>query len=154
VDGHHHLDAAQAPTTQTHETTAEREETPEMTMIFGQLWDAPICEDAIKVPTPVRIFCLSCAERILAGDRGFLHPTYAERMEPKYVVAGTGSRLLTATHRECQMLHEVGHLVGVCRCTDWDTNSREAALECQRRVDAGDLSRAIREAHAARGVTS
>jgi len=112
-----------------------------MTMIFGSVWDAPICEGAVRVPTPVRVFCLSCTERIVDGDQGFLHPTYAERMEPKYIVAGAGTRLLTAIHRECQLLHVVGHSVQVCTCTGWDTHSHEAALECQRRVDDGALRR-------------
>jgi hypothetical protein len=111
-----------------------------VTLIFGNLWDAPVCDDAVRVPTP-DVCCLNCSERIIGGDAGFITPTYAERMEPKYIVDGRGTRLLTATHRECSLIQYVGHMVGVCACTDWDPQSREAALECQRRVDDGALNR-------------
>lgn len=42
------------------------------TLIFGELWDAPVCEDAISVPTPTGTPCLWCKEAIEDGDRGLL----------------------------------------------------------------------------------
>lgn len=37
-------------------------------------------------------------------------------------------------HTECQALGVVGHDYGVCRCTGWDTNSRDTARELMRRI--------------------
>jgi len=99
-----------------------------------------VCDNAVLVPTP-DVCCLNCSERILDGDAGFITPTYAERMEPKYIVDGRFFFLWYGDHRECSLIQYVGHLVGVCACTEWDPQSREAALECLRRVDDGALNR-------------
>lgn len=79
-----------------------------MLMVFGGKWDAPVCEDAEEVSTPLGQPCLHCHEPIVAGDRGFLRLTMTLR----------GAQL-EPTHRECDLrgvVGSVGHLQGRCSC--------------------------------------
>lgn len=119
-----------------------------MTIIFGGRWDAPICDEAEEVAVPVGTLCLRCSEAIEASDQGVvmpltLHPTQVSAYEAYKIgdaMAGVEvSWISTAQHRECNLIGLVGHMVGVCSCTGYDTVSREAAREAQRRVEAGAL---------------
>ncbi len=51
---------------------------------------------------------------------------------------GVGTQTVEPIHRECLMLSVIGHVFGVCSCTDYagTTTTREAALELARRVDS------------------
>jgi hypothetical protein len=42
--------------------------------IFGPLWDAPVCEDAIGFPTPVGTPCAGCGVPIEEKDSGLITP--------------------------------------------------------------------------------
>lgn len=95
-------------------------------MIFGGKWDAPICESALEVPTPVGEPCMRCGEEIVEGEQGFMRMV----VEPFGIVTSYSHQPI---HVECDMVGIVGHLVGVCTCTGWDTTTREAARECERR---------------------
>lgn len=99
-------------------------------IIFGKLWDAPVCDDATQTDTPVGTHCLRCDEPIVQGDQGFVWPMVVGEIE---------DWTLTAMHRECFMSETCGHTVGVCTCTGWDSHSRDAAKEVLRRVEAGAL---------------
>jgi hypothetical protein len=108
------------------------------TIVFGALWDAPICDDALLYPElPTHARCLRCHEQIAEGDQGFIRP-YIGELDPEYLV---DDDYLTAVHRECDLTGIVGHMVGVCSCTGWDTEARETGREVLRRVQAGALAR-------------
>lgn len=97
--------------------------------LFGSVehWgDIPLAIDAHFVPTPVGKKCLHCEEAIEEGDFGSLMPFISEK----------GS-LIVPAHHECSLLGIVGHLMGVCRCTNYadQPTMRLAALECWERME-------------------
>lgn len=113
-------------------------------IIFGELWDAPVCDDAIEVDTPVGVHCLRCDEPVIDVDQGFMFPMAAGGVEDRYITRwrpfnAPEDCVTTAMHRECFMADTMGHTVGVCSCTGWDSHSRAAAREVLRRVEAGAL---------------
>jgi len=121
-----------------------------MTRYFGERWDAPIVADdpdALGCDTPVGVRCLECDEPIVQGDQGFLRPFMHGRgwQGEGWIVASLGEEAsVTAVHRECDLLGIVGHMVGVCSCTDYagfGVRGRAAAREVQARVDRGELPR-------------
>lgn len=70
-----------------------------MNQIFGEPWDAPVCEGARRVPTPIGQHCWWCNTVFVQGDRG----------------VANGAPM----HRECQLRSVVGsmaHLRGECTC--------------------------------------
>lgn len=82
-------------------------------------------------PTPVGVPCLWCHEIVREGDTGEFMPTLLDHPEVASV---------RPAHRECSMLGVIGHVYGICRCTDYagfGDDRRAAALELARRVDAG-----------------
>jgi len=108
-------------------------------MIFGPLWDAPVCDDATVYPeTPTNARCLRCREQFVEGDQGFVMPLMG-KVDPEFLVGVHGAGSLIAEHRECNLSSIVGHSVGVCRCTGFDPYARETGREVLRRVQAGDL---------------
>jgi hypothetical protein len=68
---------------------------------FGPAWDAPSCEYADLVATPVGEPCLECEEPILDGDRGMVMP-----------FVGAWSPM----HLECYMRGTMSHSFKQCRC--------------------------------------
>lgn len=119
-----------------------------MTAYFGEPWDAPMIADdpdAVHADTPVGVRCLECDEPIAADDQGLLRPFMHGRLwhRPEWIVAPLGEQAsVTAVHRECDMLGIVGHMVGVCSCTDYagfGVRGRAAAREVLARVAGGDL---------------
>ena len=109
-------------------------------LIFGTPWDAPICDGGAPVPVPIGTSCMRCGELLIESDSGVLIPLLGT---PAPADDGLiiGGAFHLAEHRECHLCGIVGHMVGVCTCTGWDSFSRAAALEVQRRVDRGDLTR-------------
>jgi hypothetical protein len=101
--------------------------------IFGELWDAPVCEGADRAPTPVGTPCAWCKEPLVTGDSGVLIP-----------YAGPEGLSELPEHRECflrQIIGSPGHQVGRCTCTGWHEEKpvqtlREEALEAQRLWEA------------------
>lgn len=82
-------------------------------VIFGGLWDASICDNAIEVPTPVGEACLLCEEVIVEGDRGQMMGVV--RSGPGGEPVGTQEWI----HRECALrsvMGSWGHLQGRCHC--------------------------------------
>lgn len=86
-------------------------------LYFGEPWDVPAVQYAGRCATPVGSPCLTCGERVVEGDRGWMMP----------VLQGSDFPTVEAQHAECQLLGVVGHEYGVCTCTGYDTTSREAA---------------------------
>ena len=98
-----------------------------MNPIFGEPWDAPICEDAPRAETPVGVKCLWCQVPIEDGDRGILMA---------YMGAPDKEPTRAPYHRECLMLSTVGspdHL---------DAKLKEVAeaVDDRRRQRAADLA--------------
>jgi hypothetical protein len=86
---------------------------------FGDPWDAPFVEDALRVPTPVGEPCLTCDEPIAEGDQG---------MVTSYLYEGFNGALAqreAAQHRECMLLGVVGYLAGQCQCFPGKGSLRE-----------------------------
>lgn len=81
-------------------------------------------DGAARVPTPIGQPCLQCNESIVEGDRGLMvavyHSVFKSSVEP--------------VHAECEVLPIVGHLVGVCSCTGYDTRTHAAALLAWQRL--------------------
>lgn len=112
------------------------------TIFFGPRWDAPILDDpdAVQLPeTPTYARCLRCRELFAEGDQGYVTPYIGGGLDADFVVGHGEGAYLTAMHRECQLAGIVGHIVGVCSCTDWDPFDRETSREVARRVAAGAL---------------
>jgi hypothetical protein len=68
-----------------------------------------------------------CQAPIVEGERGLIYA----------VVDGStphGGKT-QAGHIECEMLHTIGHVHGVCTCTGWDINSVEARREIITRIN-------------------
>lgn len=102
-------------------------------MFFGEPWDAPILEDAVRMPeVPTYAACLRCTEMIGEDDQGFIRPYIGGGLDPRYLVGVGPGHQLTAIHRECDLAGIVGHLVGVCSCTGYGSD-RESAREAERR---------------------
>lgn len=109
-----------------------------MNPIFGEPWDAPICEDAPRAETPVGVKCLWCQVPIEDGDRGILMA---------YMGAPDKEPTRAPYHRECLMHSTVGspdHLDGKCTCRGGEPGApqtpqemRAEALEVWRRIEAG-----------------
>lgn len=77
-----------------------------MTAYFGEPWDVPALQGAVKVTTPAGMTCLLCQEPIADGDQGFMRANL-------YVL------LPVPIHRECELrsiLGGVNHLEGNCSC--------------------------------------
>lgn len=74
---------------------------------------------------PLGTECLMCHEPIRAGESGGF-----------VAVISSGGTTLRAIHRECEQLQVIGHLFGVCGCTEWagQPTLRSAALELARRA--------------------
>lgn len=62
-----------------------------MNMIFGEPWDAPVCETATVVETPVGDSCFWCGAPIEVDDRGHVIP----------YLGGNGETGFSSWHREC-----------------------------------------------------
>lgn len=108
--------------------------------IFGERWDAPVCDDATEVDTPAGVDCMRCGETIIDGDQGFVWPMVGVgEVEDRYIFRTGQWPFTVAMHRECFMADTCGHLVGVCSCTGWASCSRAAAREVLRRVEGGAL---------------
>lgn len=113
------------------------------TMIFGEPWGAPVCSGATRLPeVPTYAVCLRCEEQLAEGDQGFLRPTLGG-VDAKFIVGGGNGFMLTAIHRECDLVDVLGHLVGVCGCTGWDTQARATGREVLRRLTDGAVLRAL-----------
>jgi hypothetical protein len=96
---------------------------------FGQRHDAPRYDEADQVPTPAGWECLHCDEAIEEGDDGWLMGAVS-MFQPT----------IRAVHRECDLLHVLGHAVGVCHCHDEEFegwSERERAREVLRRIESG-----------------
>jgi len=87
-------------------------------LYFGRRWDAPMLDDALRVPVPVGERCLSCEEVVTAKDRGFVRST----------LKANGTGLLQPQHLECDLRLVLGHVYGVCGCTGYGTTRVEAQL--------------------------
>lgn len=98
------------------------------TVYFGPRWDAPLLDGAVQTATPVGKGCMLCAEPVADGDRGLIR--VAVRKVPGGEFAGSPEPI----HAECDLLGVVGHTVGVCRCTGYDTTSRAAARLAWQRI--------------------
>ncbi|MEV6400515.1 hypothetical protein AB0M39_38015 [Streptomyces sp. NPDC051907] len=80
-----------------------------MNSIFGEPWDAPVCEGAPRVPTPVGEPCLWCEVPVEDGDQG----------QMQLLVRADGTAKLVPFHRECLIRSVVGppaHFWGECSC--------------------------------------
>lgn len=96
-------------------------------LFFGDRWDAPLVDDAVQVPTPVGQFCFNCTEPVAEGDRGLIRRVVR-------MVDGQPVGSDEPTHAECDLIGVLGHQMGVCSCTGYDTSSRAAARLLWRRV--------------------
>ena len=63
--------------------------------IFGKPWNAPVCDGAARVPTPVGTLCFGCSRPIGEDDQGFL------------LAGPTGDE---AAHRVCFVADVMGSL--------------------------------------------
>ena len=136
--------AAYEPNGAERRAARRNERITQVTTIFGEPWDAPVCEGAAIFPeVPTYAACLLCGEHIKENDQGFIMPMAlaagGEKRDAKYFVGGGDDYALIAEHRECNLSQTVGHMVGVCSCTGWDTGSRDTGREVLRRVMAGAL---------------
>jgi hypothetical protein len=94
-------------------------------LFFGEHWDAPIVECAIKVETPTGKVCYDCGEPVVDGDRGFVRAM-------SRLVGGEEVATVEAIHAECDLRETMGHMVGVCSCTDYEPNRATARLVWER----------------------
>lgn len=86
---------------------------------FGEPWDAPITDGAVRVPTPIGQTCLACGEPVAEGDQGLVMPfVYLDD-------DGAPARTDTAQHRECLLLDVAGHMAGQCFCHEGLGTARE-----------------------------
>lgn len=80
-----------------------------MNPIFGEPWDAPVCEGAPRLPTPVGTPCLWCEVPIADGDQGQMQP----------LLRADRTTQMVPYHRECLLRAVVGppgHLWEECSC--------------------------------------
>lgn len=94
---------------------------------FGDRWDVPATEHAVRVPTPVGQPCGLCGEPIHDGDRGWMRGAMREGDD------GRLAAVVVPHHAECELRTITGHLWGVCGCHGFDT-SHASALELWRRI--------------------
>jgi hypothetical protein len=106
-------------------------------IVFGELWDAPMCEDATTAPTPIGQSCSWCQTTIQDGDRGVMMPC----------VLADGVAELLPWHRECMMRSTVGspaHLAGHCATAcGGDGTGTEATTPEEMRAEALESWRII-----------
>lgn len=110
-----------------------------VSLIFGEFWDAPVCDDGISVPTPVGRPCLWCGEAIEDGDQGQLMGTV--RLDG----SGEPTPGSEPIHRECALrsvMGSVGHMKGTCSCSG---GGEEDPPGLSRREGAIALWRAVTE---------
>jgi hypothetical protein len=62
-----------------------------MTAIFGKPWNAPVCESATVLETPVGDECFRCAVPIEDGDQGYVIPRLTVNDDYRF----------DSWHREC-----------------------------------------------------
>jgi hypothetical protein len=110
-------------------------------IIFGEPWDAPMCEDAATAPTPTGEPCGWCRTTIQDGDRGVLIPC----------VLTEGRAVVLPWHRECLMrstagspAHLRGHCTTACR-GDGREDDKAPATHEQMRAEALESWRMISE---------
>ena len=96
------------------------------TLFFGERWDAPVVDDATRVPTPAGQQCYDCAEPIGNGDRGFLRGV--TRMGDDGQPVGS----VEPIHAECDLRGVMGHQVGICGCTGHEYGRQTARLVWER----------------------
>jgi hypothetical protein len=105
---------------------------------FGPAWDAPDFDELPRWPDPDPLYegarCLRCDEGIMKGDQGFIQP-YIGGTDLTLAVGGGEGYILVPIHRECQLIGVLGHMVGVCHCTGYDTDTRASAMEAMRRFE-------------------
>lgn len=89
-------------------------------LFFGPRWDAPMVDEAQQVPTPAGEICFNCGEAIADGDRGLIQTVVR-------LVDGLAQGSVEPTHAECNLIGVMGHDMGVCSCTGYDTRTRAAA---------------------------
>ena len=86
--------------------------------IFGDLWDAPVCDGKVAEPAPVGEPCISCREPIRPGDSGFMMACFSALDAPPD---------WRPQHKECSLLGVIGHSYGYCHCTEYlGLSEREA----------------------------
>jgi len=114
-------------------------------MLFGEPWDAPVCEGATFLPeAPDYARCTYCRDYFREGDQGVVMPFLGET-DPDYLIGLSGpdregqAGNLVGVHRECLLAQTVGHVYGVCECTGFPGTVRERAQEVMRRVQAEPL---------------
>jgi hypothetical protein len=102
---------------------------------FGEPWGVFALkkpDDARRVEAPIGDSCITCAEPIAEGDRGFVRTL----RKPSSAIGGMDGRAaagfltvyeIVAVHAECEALTVVGHQFGVCACTGYDPTSRDSA---------------------------
>jgi len=83
---------------------------------FGEPWDVPAVEHARRVVTPTGEPCYDCGEPIEPGDRGWVRP---------YVRLQSGATP-RPIHAECDLRSIMGHQLGICSCTGYETNRATA----------------------------
>jgi hypothetical protein len=80
-----------------------------MTDYFGNPWPSGVCEEGVRVPTPVGAECISCGEKIEDDDQGsFIGGWQWGQREP---VGPVGVKV--PVHKECSLrdvLGGIGHL--------------------------------------------
>lgn len=105
------------------------------TIFFGGSWGAPILDDARQVPAPVGEQCLHCGDSVVDGDCGFIRGV--SRLQPDGSLTATAEPI----HAECELISVLGHDLGVCHCTGYDTSTRAAArLAWERSVTSDGLT--------------
>lgn len=106
--------------------------------LFGDWGNSPRAQEAPRVDIPVGEPCMYCKEAIQEGDVGEMMPLYLGHHDHD---GGGQGWTAEAVHRECLVLHIIGHQVGVCNCTDYAgiEGDRARAIECARRLDAGEF---------------
>jgi hypothetical protein len=92
------------------------------TLFFGRRWDAPIVDDARQVATPVGERCMDCGEVVVEGDRGFIRAALCRDADRKWVATPR------PVHAECDLRGVQGHILGLCRCTGYESDRATAVL--------------------------
>lgn len=121
-----------------------------MIVYFGEIWDAPIMENARPWgSTPTYAHCARCNDLFVEGDQGLVTPVAGFGTDDEHIVdmrdappdltaswgITRGVVYLVAYHRECQLAGIMGHIMGVCSCTGYGFD-RDSAREVLRRVRA------------------
>ena len=107
--------------------------------IFGDLWDAPVCDGKVAEPAPVGEPCISCREPIRPGDSGFMMAHYTTLDALDALDAPLDWR---PQHKECSLLDVIGHEFGYCGCTEYlGLSEREAGRAVWAKVTGESLDR-------------